>query len=186
MNFEYWIELKRADFLSALKTLKPTLRVKSAPPRELQIGFEDSQVIFAIQGNSATKPATGNWPGLAEIKLSYFLSFLVAKPIENEIRIKFINQKIYISSAIFPAKWIFSEDSSIREKLHAHSSTPGIENVLKFKCQKCRKKQGVAFVSLSTGPLANESIKDFIKNADMLGHGFGCLSCGNTWDEQEV
>ena len=77
MNFEYWIELKRADFLSALKTLKPTLRVKSAPPRELQIGFEDSQVIFAIQGNSATKPATGNWPGLAEIKLSYFLSFLV-------------------------------------------------------------------------------------------------------------
>lgn len=186
MSNEYWIELKQTDFLAALQALKPTLSVKNAPERELQIGLINGQAVFTIQGASASKPATGSWPGLAGIRLAYFLTFLVAKPPENSIRITYADGKIKVSSARFSAKWVNSNDLLTGEQLHQHARTPTKENILKYKCPKCRRKQGLPLHSLPSGPFATSETKKLLAEAEKLGHGFACTSCGTTWAEQVV
>ncbi len=52
-----WIELKRTDFLSVLKEMNPSLRVRSAPERKLQIGLINSQIVFSVQGATVSRPA---------------------------------------------------------------------------------------------------------------------------------
>lgn len=181
-----WIELKRTDFLSALKDIKPSLRVKGAPERDLQIGLVNSQIVLSVQGKSVSRPAKGDWPGLASLRLAYFLTFLVAKPAESIVRISFIEGKIYTSSARFPAQWVDSNDLLTVTHLNHHASTPTKENTLKFKCPKCKLKQGVAFFSLTRGPFMTEKIKEILTEGESLEHGFGCLSCGKTWATQPI
>jgi len=41
-----WIEIKRDDFLDAIKRLKPTRMPKSYALLELQIAFQNGEVIF--------------------------------------------------------------------------------------------------------------------------------------------
>lgn len=186
MQTEHWIELKRTDFLAALKAVKPTVRVKNSPERELQIGLVNGLAIFSVQGASASMPATGSWPGLASIRLIYFLTFLVAKPVESIIRISYSEEKIKVSSARFSARWADNNDLLTIEQLGQHSTTPTKENILKFKCPKCRRKQGVPLHSLPSGPFAsNEAIK-MLASAEENDHGFACTSCGATWAEQAV
>ncbi len=186
MNSPYWIELKRTDFLDALKSLKLALRVKGSPARDLQIGLIDGEVVFSVQGGTASSPASGNWPGLASLPLTYFLTFLVAKPSENPIRMTFADGKVHLSTARFPAKWVDSNDLLTGEQLHEHAVMPGIEEILKFKCPKCRRKKGVAFVSLSAGSFTPDGIKNMLHAGESLGHAFGCLACSATWVEQVV
>lgn len=186
MSSPHWIELKRTDFLSAITSIKPTLRVKSAPERELQIGLVNGQVVFSIQGASSSKPAKGDWPGLACTRLEYFLTFLIAKPPESQVRITFSDGKIQLGTSRFPAEWVDSNDLFTESQLHQHAVMPAKENILKFKCPKCRRKQGVAFASLSPGPFVTDEIRALLSAGASLGHAFGCLSCGNSWEEQAV
>ncbi len=55
-----WIELKRTDFLAALKVLKPINRIRLGD-RVLQIGYVDHQVVFTVDGGSSVKSAQGDW-----------------------------------------------------------------------------------------------------------------------------
>lgn len=186
MNAAHWIELKRTDFLDVLQKLKPSLRVKNSPDRDLQIGLVNGHAIFSVQGASASKPAKGSWPGLAQTRLMNFLTFLVAKPTESTVRISFEKGKIKVSSARFSAKWSKSDDLLTIEQLDQHSSTQTKENILKFKCPKCRRKQGVSIHSLASGLFASSEDKKLMSIAEKLNHGFACKSCGATWDEQIV
>lgn len=186
MNTEHWLELKRTDFLAALQSLKPSTRIKNSPERDLQIGLINGQAIFSVQGASSSKPAKGSWPGIANIRLMYFLTFLVAKPSESTIRISYADEKIKVSSARFPAKWIDSNDLFALEQLDQHANTPTKENTLKFKCPKCRRKQGVPLHSLPPESFASIEIKKLMALAEKLEHGFACTSCGATWAEQTV
>lgn len=186
MNDECWIEIKRADFLNAIQSLKPTARIKSAPERELQIGLVDDQAVFSTQGASVSISACGNWSGIVCIRLTYFLTFLVAKPSESIVKIIYKDGKLRVSSARFPSKWVDSEEREITELLSQHTNMPKKENILKYKCPKCRRKQGVALDSLESGPFASEEVKRLFEVAESVHHGFGCLSCGNTWADQYV
>lgn len=186
MSSNPWIELKRTDFLSALKEIKPSLRVRSAPERELQIGLINSQIVFSVQGATVSRPATGFWPGLASLRLTYFLTFLVAKPAENVVRISFVDGKIHASSARFSAKWVGSDDLLTVTQLSDHAKTPTKEETITFKCPKCRRKKGVAFFSISQGPFMTDAVKNMVTVGESLDHGFGCLSCGKTWATQSL
>jgi DNA-directed RNA polymerase subunit M/transcription elongation factor TFIIS len=183
---EQWIELKRTDFLSILKTIKPTLRVKSAPDRNLQIGFENNHLVMSVQGETARKPAKGDWNGIASTKLYYFLTFLVAIPEEPTVRISFLDEKIKVSTAKFKATWAELPGAAISSEQAKHAALPVKEVVLKFKCPKCRRKQGVVLEALTTGLIIPEEFKTLIASAKSAGHGFGCLSCGKTWEEQVI
>jgi hypothetical protein len=186
MSTEKWIELKRTDFLSAIQSIKPTGRTKGAPTRELQIALLNGQLVFSTEGAFASAPATGDWPGLAILRLSYLLTFLVAKPTESMVRITFSDEKISVSSARFPAKWSRTRALPKREQLLKHAALPRREDVLRFKCPKCRRIQGVAFDSISIGPFAADTVKRMVIYGESQGHGFGCLSCGWTWENQTV
>lgn len=186
MSTECWIEMKRTDFLGAIQSLKPTARIKSAPERELQIGLVDGQAVFSTQGASASVAAYGSWSGIACTRLAYFLTFLVAKPTESIIKIIYEDGKLRVSSARFPSKWADSEERETSDLLSQHTITPKKENILKYKCPKCRRKQGVALDSLERGPFASEEVKRLFVAAEAVHHGFGCLSCGNTWADQYV
>jgi hypothetical protein len=181
-----WIELKRTEFLSALKEIKPSFRVRGAPERELQIGLVNSQVVFSVQGASVSRPAVGDWQGLASLRLAFFLTFLVAKPAESMVRISFVDGKIHASSARFPAKWVDSNDLLTVTHLNDHAKTPTKEETLKFKCPKCRRKQGVAFFSISQGPFMTDMVREMVTTGESFDHGFGCLSCGKTWATQSL
>lgn len=183
---EQWIELKRTDFLSILKAVKPTLRVKSAPDRDLQISFENNHLVMSVQGDIAKKPAKGQWRGIASTKLSYFLTFLVATPDETIVRISFADDKVKVSSARFKASWVDLPDTQNNTEQNKHAALPVNELILKFKCPKCRRKQGVALEALTTGLIIADEIKTLFEAANAEGHGFGCLSCGKTWDEHLV
>jgi hypothetical protein len=186
MITEKWIELKRTDFLSAIQSIKPTGRTRGAPARELQIGLIKGQLVLSREGAFASAPATGDWPGLASLHLAYFLTFLVAKPTECMVRITFSDEKISVSSARFPAKWSRTRALPTKEQLLKHAALPIKEDVLRFKCPKCRRIQGVAFDSISAGPFAADSVKRMMIAGESQGHGFGCLSCGWTWENQTV
>lgn len=186
MSSNPWIELKRTDFLSALKEIKPSLHVRSASERELQVGLINSQIVFSVQGATVSRPATGFWPGLASLRLTYFLTFLVAKPAENVVRISFVDGKIHASSARFSAKWVDSDDLLTVTQLSDHAKTPTKEETITFKCPKCRRKKGVAFFSISQGPFMTDAMKNMVTVGESLDHGFGCLSCGKTWATQSL
>jgi hypothetical protein len=181
-----WIELRRTDFLSALKDIKPSLRVRGAPERELQIGLINSQIVFSVQGATVSRPARGFWPGLASLRMTYFLTFLVAKPAENVVRISFVDGKIHASSARFAAKWVDSNDLLTVTHLNDHAKTPTKEETMMFKCPKCRRKKGVAFFSISQGPFMTDMVKNMVTVGESLDHGFGCLVCGKTWATQSL
>ena len=186
MSTEKWVELKRTDFLAAIQSIKPAVRIKSAPARELQIGLVNGQLVFSVEGASARAPATGHWPGLASLRLAYFLTFLVAKPTERLVRITFADEKVSVSSARFPAQWSDTSALPTGEQLLQHAASPPKENILRFKCPKCRRVRGVAFDSISSGPFVTDTVKDMVLAGESLGHGFGCLSCGRTWENQNV
>lgn len=177
-----WIEVKRADFLAALKDLKPANRIRIGD-RELQIGYVGGRVVFTVDGGSSVKPAQGDWPGLATVKLMYFLTFLVAKPVEEVVRISYVDGRIHASSGRFAAQW--SENVMLSDlALHASTATPPTGHVVKFKCPTCRRMQGMAFDSLFSGSMAKASIKTMVDAGVRKGHGFGCLACGHTWAHQ--
>ena len=181
---DFWIELKRADFLEALKTIKPTHRVKSAPERELQIGLINQQVILSIQGSSTSKPALGNWPGVASVRLAYFLTFLIAKPTEKITRITFKADKIHVSSARFAAQWMDSGEVETCEQLNLHANTLAKENTIKYKCKSCRRKQGIPLYNILSSAFLSDKFKKILLDVEKNDHGFICISCGNTWAEQ--
>jgi len=184
MENDYWIEIKRKDFLDALKEIKPALRVRGAPERELQIGLVNSQLIFSVEGAFASRPAKGNWPGIASTRLAYFLTFLAANPAEASIRISYQDQKIRASTAVFTSKWRHSNDLYTGDLLHTHSTSQAAEKAPKFICPVCHKKQGVPIDSLPRGVFTDYKSRRLEKTADSLGHGFGCKACGHTWEEQ--
>jgi hypothetical protein len=182
MQTDPWIEVKRTDFLAALKVLKPANRIRIAD-RELQIGYVDQKVVFTVDGGSSVKPAQGDWPGLAMVKLMYFLTFLAAKPVEEVVRISYVDGRIHASSGRLAAQW--SDNVMLSNlALHADVATPPSGHVVKFKCPKCRRMQGMAFDSLFSGSMAKASIKTMVDAGVRKGHGFGCLVCGHTWANQ--
>jgi hypothetical protein len=181
-----WIELKRTDFLDALKKIKPSLRVKGAPERELQIGLINGKAVFSVEGASASINAIGVWPGIASLRLAYFLTFLIAKPTEVTIRITYENKKISLSSARFPAEWIESSDLFTSEQIEKHTQSQTKEKTLKFKCPICKKKQGMPVDSLPRGAFAAENLVKLKNIAELNEHGFACTACGSTWAEQEA
>ena len=184
MNTEQWLELKRTDFLSMLKDIKPGLRVKNAPERDLHLSFENDHLVMSVQGGIAKRPANGHWTGIASTKLSYFLSFLVGIPSESVIRISFSGGKLKVSTARFKASWSELSDHRLDNEQAKHAALPVQEAILKFKCPKCRRKQGVSLDALSTGLIIPEQFKLLFDTAGNLGHGFGCMVCGCTWDMQ--
>jgi hypothetical protein len=184
VNSEHWIEMKRADFLNALQLLKPTARITSALERELQIGLIKGQAVFSVQGASESMEASGSWAGIACTKLAFFLPFLAVKPAASDVRIIFQDGAIFVCSARFPAKWAESNERETAERLSQHKAMPAKENILKFKCRQCHKKQGVALDSLEYGPFSSEEVRRLFEAAELVNHGFGCLSCGMTWMDQ--
>lgn len=186
MNTEQWLELKRTDFLSVIKAIKPTLRVKNAPERDLHLSFENDHIVMSVQGGIAKTPANGHWTGIASTKLSYFLSFLVGIPSESVVRISFSDGKLKVSTARFKASWAELSDQRRDIEQAKHAALPVQEAILKFKCPKCRRKQGVSLDALSTGLIITEEFKLLFATAKNLGHGFGCMVCGCTWDVQST
>ena len=181
-----WLEMRRTGFLEALKAIKPTLRVASAPERQLQIGYLEGRAVFAVEGTKSSVEASGQWPGIACVRLSHFLAFLVAKPGEPLVHMSYANSKIVLGTARINAEWLSAKNTSSSAQLERHAVTPTKENVLRFKCPSCRRKQGVAIDSLSTSAFASPAVKALLAEARQAQHGFGCLSCASTWDEQIV
>lgn len=186
MGTEQWLELKRTDFLSVLKAIKPTLRVKGAPERDLKLSYENDHLVMSIQGGIARTPAKGPWNGIACTKLSYFLSFLLGKPSETIIRISFSENKLKVSTATFKASWSDLPERHLGIEQAKHTALPVNEVILKFKCPKCQRKQGVAIDALTTGILIPENFKTLHTTAHKNDNGFGCLLCGWTWAEQSI
>lgn len=127
--------------------------------------------------------AQGEWLGLVTVKLMYLITFLVAKPVEDVVRLSFLDGRLHVSYGRFVAKWsnnLILQDSAF----HASKVTPPTGNVVKFKCTKCRRMQGRAFDSLIDGAKSMASIKTLVDSGVRMGHGFGCLACGHTWLNQ--
>jgi hypothetical protein len=186
MSAHHWIELKRTDFLAAIRSIEPPKHPKVLREAECQIGLVNGQLVLAIQGASAVAPSIGHWPGIASVRLPYLLSFLVARPVETVVRIVLVGERLHIGSARIPARWADSNDLLTGAHLDAYAKSANSIDLIKFKCRKCRRKQGIAFASVPSGPGSTDAIKRILKTGEPLGHGFGCLVCGHTWDKQSV
>lgn len=180
-----WLEIKTTDFLAALKAIKPTRTIKMLGDQQLQIGFVGGQVVFAVDGGTASRPAQGDWPGLATVKLLHLLSFLKVKHVESVIRFSFVDGRIHVGSARFAALWA-SNQMIADLTVQSNASTAPSGHQVRFKCPHCKKMQGVSFDSLFYGPMAKATIKSMVDEGSRLGHGFGCLLCGKTWANQHV
>ncbi len=123
---------------------------------------------------------------MASLRMKYFLTIMIAKPVENVVRISFVDRKIHASSARFTANWVDSNDLLAVINLNDHAKTSTKEETLTFKCPKCRRKKGVAFFSISQGPFMTDLVKNMVTLGKSLGHGFGCLVCRKTWRTQSV
>ena len=186
MSANHWIELKRTDFLATIRSIEPPKRPKVLREAECQIGLVNGQLVLAIQGASAVAAAIGHWPGIASVGLPYLLSFLVARPVEAVVRIVMVGERLHIGTARIPARWSDSNDLLTGVHLDDYAKSANSIDLIKFKCRKCRRKQGVAFASVPSGPGTTDQIKRILKTGEPLGHGFGCLVCGHTWDQQAV
>jgi hypothetical protein len=184
MSQPIWLELKRTDFLAALQEIKPTLKVKSAPERQLQIGYVDGRVVFSIQGALASKPAAGDWPGIAQVRLDQFLSFLIAKPTEPVVRIAIVGEKLHVATARFAVTWDSTGGPLAQSELARHARSTPKELRIKLRCPICDRVQGVSFDWYAVGPLGDAKVMELVHKGQQLGHGFGCLRCGGTWNDQ--
>jgi len=101
-----WIELSRDDFLEAIKRLKPGRMLKSYHAKELQIGLDNGEAIFCIEGAITRRSAQGAWNGFACISYGMLLPYLKVKPETERVRLVFDQGRLKIGTARFQARWI--------------------------------------------------------------------------------
>ena len=101
-----WIQLSREDFVDAIKRLKPGRMLKSFLLRELQIGFIDGEVIFAVEGASTRRPAKGQWDGFACLAYGMLFPYLKVKPDSDPVRLTFDAGRLKIGTTRINARWI--------------------------------------------------------------------------------
>lgn len=185
MTAQGCLEIQKAELLAALKSIQK--KVKDVKGEQtLHIGFVDDQAVLSTPGMRVAIAASGDWPGMASIKLTHMLSFLVGEPAGTLLQMSYADSKLRIGTSRLPAHWTAADPEVAGKELSKHGRLPSSTLIMRFKCPGCKKKQGIALDSADAGPLASEALKQLIKQAEITDDGFGCLSCGHTWADQVV
>jgi len=97
-----WIEISRTFLLHAIDSIK---RVKKGQEKkDLLMWFEGGEVCMGIDYRPTIKyPGEGNCPGTIRVPFHYMLTLLKVEPVNTPVRFEFVDGKIHMESARWPA-----------------------------------------------------------------------------------
>ena len=178
-----WIEIKKDDFLDAIKRLKPTRMPKSYALLELQIAFQNGEAIFCVSGAETRRPARGEWKGFVCVRYGLLLPFLKIKPVADPVKIEYVDSKIKIEITKLSARWIEASELITTATMNAHFLS-GAPQKVEFKfCPSCGKKKGMNLGLLPMKSKLNAEELRIQMLADNTSANTGCLACGYGWIE---
>lgn len=146
---EYTLVIRRKDFLSAVRAIKPK-RVNVADKlSEFQFGFIDGEAVFCRHGAQTRRPASGNWPGFACFRFAMMLAVLKIPPPGDPIEIRCSGKTLQIGSTKVSVRWIGVSEWIAELALEAHLHGPDDEPVSEpLYCPRCGKREGILFSDL--------------------------------------
>jgi len=177
-----WIQLSREDFVDGIKRLKPGRMLKSFLLRELQIGFIDGEVIFAVEGASTSRPAKGQWDGFVCLAYGMLFPYLKVKPDSDPVRLTFDAGRLKIGTTSFNARWISASPVVSQMVLEAHFLGPVVEPV-KLYCPRCGKREAHSQGALLDMITLSKDHETLLNLLEKHGATHGCTLCHYGWVE---
>lgn len=178
-----WIELYRDDFLEALKRLKPGRMLKSFQTKEVQIGLDNGEAIFCIEGATTRRPASGAWNGFACISYGMLLPYLKVKPETGRVRLVFDQGRLKIGTTRYQARWVDASPWISRMALEAHFFGPRTQSAPKLFCPRCGKREGVARDELEEKAARSPQEDKLLTHLERIDASHGCGACFHAWKE---
>lgn len=178
-----WLELSKADFLSAIRRLQPGRMAKSFLAREVQIGLVAGEAVFCVEGAQTRRPATGCWNGFVCLSYGVLFPFLKIKPDGDMVRLAYEDGRIKIGPSRMQARWIEVSPWISTMALEAHFMGPPEGLDRRMFCPACGKRLGVELASLAQLPRPSAKEERLLAAYDLSAATHGCTDCGHVWTE---
>jgi hypothetical protein len=179
-----WLEIARKAFIASIRRLKPARTLKSMLNQEIQVGFINDEAVFCINGAQTRCPAKGDWPGFVCFNFGHALSYTRVPPVNDPVRLEFVNDRLRIETSRIPATWIEAPAwiASMGLDVRFQSSEQSPAEPTHF-CPSCGKKAGVSLAALSVKArrtMIEQALHD-LKDDGLATHG--CQACAHVWAE---
>lgn len=100
-----WIEISRPFLLHAIDSLKRVR--KGQEKKEMMLWLEGSEVCMGIDYRPTIKyPGSGHCHGTLRVPFNYMLTVLKVEPLNTPVRFEFMDNKIHMESARWPATFL--------------------------------------------------------------------------------
>ncbi len=180
-----WLDLSCADFLAAIKALKPPRMPKTHALKELQIGLVKGEAIFCMEGAQTRCPAIGEWNGFVCLPYGMLLPYLKLKPPGERVRLSLENDRLRIGANKLSATWIEVSPWIGEMALEAHfmsDGTPVVETNHLY-CPKCGAKKGIRLGDFPQKAKPTTHEKKLFDLRDNSKATHACKSCLHAWVE---
>ncbi len=180
-----FLVIPKADFLKAIRTIKPRRVTKTVQLSNVQLGHLDREAVFCVNGAEARCPARGRWPGLARFPFAYLLSLLKVPPKANPVLIEYDNGKLIVETSRISAGWAEVSEWVGSMALEAHlQDLPPEEEVVPLYCPRCGRRKGVPHnpAALQSGryPMPEEGLI-ISGSPSSTKPTHECEKCGHRW-----
>ncbi len=179
-----WLELDTADFVDALKRLKPKRGGKAAIAQlETQISMMDSEAVIVVNGALTKCPGSGDWRGFVCLNYGFLLPFTKIKPNNERLRLEYADGKLKIETAKITALWVETSPWVTRQLAEAHVNNLPADKISYRYCPACGKRKGMDLRDIPnrTRPTASEKILIEVFKTTKATNG--CMACGHGWIE---
>jgi hypothetical protein len=179
-----WLELDTADFVDALKRLKPKRGGKATIAQlETQISLIDDEAVIVVNGALTKCDGSGDWRGFVCLSYGFLLPFTKIKPNADRLRLEYADGKLKIETAKITALWIETSPWVTRQLAEAHlNSLPANKISYRF-CPACGKRKGMDLLDIPNRTRLNPAETKLIELFKTTKSTHGCISCGHGWRE---
>lgn len=176
------LKLHTADFIAALKRVKPKRMTVADRAGELYLGKNGDEAVFCVRGALTRCPIIeGDWEGVAAVTFGMIASFLKAPPPGPTISLKHDGEHLKVDSLTLRSTWAAAPPWIAAMATEAHllnvDDTP---RQVKLFCPRCGKRKGEPWEATARdwpqGLLVATALSR--EHANMR-----CSDCGHAWCE---
>lgn len=176
-----WIEISRIFLLHAIDSLK---RVRKGQEKKyIFLWMDGAEICFTIDRPTIRYPGTGSCPGTIVISFEYLLSLLKVNPLGTPVRFEFIDNKVHMESARWPAS--FRSDlvpSYVGADMVEFVSKKSVTIVDQGpRCPSCGSSDVGDLSKLKINKNLNDIQVSLVQSALTNKAQFGCYSCSASW-----
>jgi hypothetical protein len=176
-----WIEISRIFLLHAIDSLKRVR--KGQEKKNMFLWMDGAEICFTIDRPTIRYPGAGFCPGTIVISFQYLLSLLKVNPLNTPVRFEFINDKLQMESARWPAS--FRPDfvpcyvGADKVEFISKKSVTNIDQGP--RCPGCGSDDIGDLSKLKINKNLNDIQISLVQSALSNKAQFGCNSCSASW-----